>query len=58
VPIFSAAVDCANLPQRDGAMNTGAAAAAKYHRQGWKPVAIDRMTKKLVGQQWRLCHEP
>ena len=34
-------------------MNTVAAAAAQYHRRGWKPIPINRKTKKPIGNNWQ-----
>ena len=34
-------------------MKTAAAAAAKYHQRGWKPVPINRKSKKPIGNHWQ-----
>ena len=34
-------------------MNTVADAAAQYHGRGWKPVPINRKTKKPIGKSWQ-----
>jgi hypothetical protein len=34
-------------------MNTIATAAAGYHGRGWKPVPVNRKTKKPIGKDWQ-----
>ena len=34
-------------------LNTIAAAAADYHERGWKPVPVNRKSKKPIGKNWQ-----